>query len=64
MAQPILTYALTWGAGNVYQKLSGKTYVNAAGNTVDCSSVTVTFSSSVHFKKLGSLIQQAFYYMN
>lgn len=51
MAQPILTYALTWGAGNVYQKLSGKTYVNAAGNTVDCSSLTVTFSSSVHFKK-------------
>ena len=51
MAQPILTYALTWGAGNVYQKLSGKTYVNAAGNTVDCSSLTVTFSSSAHFKK-------------
>ena len=51
MAQPVLTYTLTWGAGNIYQKLSGNTYTDAAGNTVDCSSVTVTFSSSVHFKK-------------
>lgn len=51
MAQPVLTYSLTWGAGNIYQKLSGNTYTNAAGNTVDCSSLTVTFSSSVHFKK-------------
>lgn len=51
MAQPVLTYTLTWGTGNIYQKLSGNTYTDAAGNTVDCSSVTVTFSSSVHFKK-------------
>ena len=51
MAQPILTYTLTWGTGNIYQKLSGNTYTDAAGNTIDCSSVTVTFSSSVHFKK-------------
>lgn len=51
MAQPILTYNLTWGTGNVYQKLSGKTYINPAGQTIDCSNVTVTFSSSVHFKK-------------
>ena len=51
MVQPILTYNLTWGTGNVYQKLSGKTYTKPNGQTVDCSSVTVTFSSSVHFKK-------------
>ena len=51
MAQPVLTYTVTWGTRNVYQKLSGKSYVDASGNTVDCSSVTVTFSSSVHFKK-------------
>jgi hypothetical protein len=31
MAQPILTYNLTWGTGNVFQKLSGKTYVNPSG---------------------------------
>ena len=49
--QPILTYNLTWGTGNVFQKLSGKTYVNPSGQTVDCSSVSVTFSSSRHFKK-------------
>ena len=51
MAQPVLTYTLTWGTRNVYQKLSGKTYVDASGNTVDCSSLQVTFSSSKHFKK-------------
>lgn len=51
MAQPVLTYTVTWGTRNVYQKLSGKSYVDASGNTVDCSSVTVTFSSSLHFKK-------------
>ena len=51
MAQPILTYNLIWGTGNIYQKLSGKTYINPSGQRVDCSSVTVTFSSSQHFKK-------------
>lgn len=51
MAQPVLTYSLTWGTGNVYQKLSGKTYTTPSGSTIDCSSVTVTFSSSKHFKK-------------
>ena len=51
MAQPVLTYNLTWGTGNVYQKLSGKTYITPSGSTIDCSSVTVTFSSSKHFKK-------------
>lgn len=51
MTQPILTYTVDWGTGNVYQKLSGKSYVNPNGQTVDCSSITVTFSSSVHFKK-------------
>ena len=51
MAQPILTYSINWGTGNIFQKLSGKTYVNPSGQTVDCSSITVTFSSSVHFKK-------------
>lgn len=51
MAQPVLTYSLTWGTGNIYQKLSGKTYTNPSGNTVDCSSLTVTFSSSQHFQK-------------
>ena len=51
MAQPVLTYTLTWGTGNVYQKLSGQNYVAPGGSTVNCSSLTVTFSSSVHFKK-------------
>ena len=51
MSQPILTYSVTWGTGNVYSKLSGKSYTNTQGNTVDCSSITVTFSSSVYFKK-------------
>ena len=51
MAQPILNYNLTWGTGNVYQKLSGKTYTTPSGQTVNCSNVTVTFSSSQHFKK-------------
>ena len=51
MAQPILTYSINWGTGNVYQKLSGKTYTNPSGQTVDCSQITVTFSSSVNFKK-------------
>ena len=51
MAQPVLTYSVTWGTGNVYQKLSGQSYLDASGNTVDCSSITVTFSSSMHFKK-------------
>lgn len=51
MAQPILTYSLTWGTGNTYQKLSGKNYVAPNGTTINCSSLTVTFSSSVHFKK-------------
>ena len=50
MAQPILTYTLNWGTGNIYHILSGKTYTYN-GNTVDCSSLGVTFSSSVHFKK-------------
>lgn len=51
MAQPVITYNLTWGAGNIYQKLSGKTYTAPNGQTVDCSTLTVTFSSSKHFKK-------------
>jgi len=51
MAQPILTYTVNWGTGNIYQRLSGKTYTTPTGTTVDCSSITVTFSSSVHFKK-------------
>lgn len=51
MAQPILTYSLTWGTNNVYQKLSGKSYIAPNGNTINCSSITVTFSSSVHFQK-------------
>lgn len=51
MAQPVITYDLTWGTGNVYQKLSGKTYTAPNGQTVDCSTLTVTFSSSKHFKK-------------
>ena len=51
MAQPVITYNLTWGTGNIYQKLSGKTYTAPNGQTVDCSTLTVTFSSSKHFKK-------------
>lgn len=51
MAQPVLTYSISWGTGNVYQKLSGKSYVAPNGSSVDCSSLTVTFSSSVAFKK-------------
>ena len=51
MTQPILTYNLTWGTGNIYQKLSGKTYVNPNGQTVDCATLSVTFSASKHFKK-------------
>lgn len=49
--QPNLTYDLTWGTGNVYQKLSGKTYTAPNGQIIDCSIVTVTFFSSKHFKK-------------
>lgn len=49
--QPNLTYDLTWGTGNVYQKLSGKTYTAPNGQIIDCSTLTVTFSSSKHFKK-------------
>ena len=51
MAQPVLTYQVTWGTNNIYQKISGQSYTAPNGNTVDCSSVGVTFSSSVHFKK-------------
>jgi hypothetical protein len=29
--QPILTYNLTWGTGNTFQKLSGKTYISPSG---------------------------------
>ena len=49
--QPVLTYSINWGTNNVYQKLSGKTYTAPNGQTVDCSTVTITFSSSQHFKK-------------
>lgn len=51
MAQPVLTYNVSWGSNNIYQKLSGKSYVDPSGKTVDCSTVSVTFSSSVHFQK-------------
>ena len=51
MAQPILTYSLTWGSGNIYQKLSGNNYVDNNGYTINCSTLTVKFSSSVYFKK-------------
>ena len=51
MAQPILTYNINWGTNNIYQKLSGKTYVDNTGKTVDCSNISITFSSSVHFQK-------------
>ncbi len=49
--QPLLTYSINWGTNNVYQKLSGKTYIAPNGQTVDCSTITITFSSSQHFKK-------------
>ena len=49
--QPNLTYNLIWGTGNTFQKLSGKTYISPSGQRVDCSTLTVTFSSSQHFKK-------------
>ena len=49
--QPLLTYSVNWGTNNVFQKLSGKTYVSPSGQTIDCSTLTVTFSSSQHFKK-------------
>ena len=49
--QPVLTYDISWGVGNIYQKLSGHTYINPEGQTVDCSSATITFSSSQHFQK-------------
>lgn len=49
--QPVLKYNISWGAGNIYQKLSGHTYINPEGQTVDCSSATITFSSSQHFQK-------------
>ena len=49
--QPILTYSINWGTGNTFQKLSGKTYISPSGQRVDCSTLTVTFSSSQHFKK-------------
>lgn len=49
--QPVLTYSINWGTGNIFQKLSGKTYVSPSGQTIDCSTLTVTFSSSQHFKK-------------
>ena len=49
--QPLLTYSVNWGTGNTFQKLSGKTYISPSGQRVDCSTLTVTFSSSQHFKK-------------
>ena len=36
---------------NIYNKLSGNIYIDTNGNTVNCSSVTVTFSCQVHMKK-------------
>ena len=50
MAQPILTWSLDWG-NNTAQKLSGKTYTHPNGQEINCSSVGVTFNSSVGFKK-------------
>ena len=50
MSQPTITYSVNWG-NNAAHKLSGKTYVNPSGTTIDCSQVSVTFSSSTHFKK-------------
>jgi len=29
--QPVLTYSINWGTNNVFQKLSGKTYVSPSG---------------------------------
>lgn len=50
MSQPVLTYSLNWG-NNVNQKLSGKTFTNLEGQEIDCSKVTVTFSSSLPIKQ-------------
>ena len=50
MSKPILTYNLNWG-NNTAQKLSGKSYVNPSGQTVNCSSVSITFSSSLFIEK-------------
>lgn len=51
MSEPTITYNLTWGANNFSQKLSGKTFIDPSGKTVDCNSLTVTFSSSDYIKK-------------
>ena len=51
MSQPILTYNLSWGPYNNSGKLSGKTYTDLNGNTVDCTYVDVVFYSSIAFTK-------------
>lgn len=46
-----LTYYVIWGDYNSAHKISGKTFVDPEGHTVDCQSVGVRFSSSVNFVK-------------
>lgn len=50
MAQPTLSWSLNWG-NNKAEKLSGKTFVNPSGQSVNCAEVEVSFQSSVDFKK-------------
>lgn len=45
MAQPSITYTLTWGANNIYQKLSGQTYTNPSGQQVDCNTLGVSITA-------------------
>ena len=51
MAQPSITYTLTWGANNSSGKLSGKTFTNPSGNQVDCNTLTVSIEAP-QFKNL------------
>lgn len=51
MSQPSITYTLTWGANNVYQKLSGQTYTDPNGKVVDCNTLVVNIVAPEDFVK-------------
>lgn len=51
MSQPSITYTLTWGANNVYQKLSGQTYTDPSGKVVDCNTLVVNVVAPEDFVK-------------
>lgn len=49
MSQPVIDYSISWGPYNIYSTLSGKTYTDLYGRTVDCSYVDITYSSIEDF---------------